>query len=154
MTKYLMPVMTALFIGCGLTANAQLVINELMQSNIDCLMDDLKEFPDSWVELYNPSDSPCPLDGYQMGLLPDDSTAWALPSGTLPAHGYLIVFCDREDKGRHTPFRLESGKGGVEAEPVQALRAKATEVLAVALFAVPAVAAHLGEVYLSWYDHV
>lgn len=47
MTKYLMPVMTALFIGCGLTANAQLVINELMQSNIDCLMDDLKEFPDS-----------------------------------------------------------------------------------------------------------
>ena len=56
MTKYLMPVMTALFIGCGLTANAQLVINELMQSNIDCLMDDLKEFPDSWVELYNPSD--------------------------------------------------------------------------------------------------
>ena len=23
-----------------------------------------------------------------------------------------------------------------------------------ALFAVPAVAAHLGEVYLSWYDHV
>lgn len=87
MTKYLMPVMTALFIGCGMTANAQLVINELMQSNIDCLMDDLKEFPDSWVELYNPSDSPCPLDGYQMGLLPDASTAWALPSGTLPAHG-------------------------------------------------------------------
>ena len=75
-----MPVMTALFIGCGLTANAQLVINELMQSNIDCLMDDLKEFPDSWVELYNPSDSPYPLDGYQMGLLPDASTAWALPS--------------------------------------------------------------------------
>lgn len=112
MTKYLMPVMTALFIGCGLTANAQLVINELMQSNIDCLMDDQKEFPDSWVELYNPSDSPCPLDGYQMGLLPDASTAWALPSGTLPAHGYLIVYCDREDKGRHTPFRLESGKGG------------------------------------------
>ena len=25
---------------------AQLVINELMQSNIDCIMDDLNEFPD------------------------------------------------------------------------------------------------------------
>ena len=35
------------------TINAQLVINELMQSNIDCIMDDLNEFPDSWVELYN-----------------------------------------------------------------------------------------------------
>ena len=36
---------------------------------------------------------------------------------------------------------VAQGKGGVEAQPVQALRAKATEVLAVALFAVPAVAA-------------
>ena len=27
------------------------VINELMQSNIDCYMDDMKEFPESWVEL-------------------------------------------------------------------------------------------------------
>ena len=49
---------------------------------------------------------------------------------------------------------VAQGKGGIETEPVQALRAKATEVLAVALFAVPAVAAHLGEVYLAWYDHV
>ena len=32
---------------------AQVVINELMQSNIDCIMDDINEFPDSWVELYN-----------------------------------------------------------------------------------------------------
>ena len=35
------------------TAHAQLIINELMQSNIDCIMDDINEFPDSWVELYN-----------------------------------------------------------------------------------------------------
>ena len=32
-----------------------LIINELMQSNIDCWMDDLNDFPDSWVELYNPT---------------------------------------------------------------------------------------------------
>lgn len=31
-----------------------LIINEIMQSNIDLIMDDLNEFPDSWVELYNP----------------------------------------------------------------------------------------------------
>ena len=45
-------------------------------------------------------------------------------------------------------------KVGQLEQPVQALRAQSPEVLAVALFAVPAVAAHLGEVYLSWYDHV
>ena len=43
------------------------------------------------------------------------------------------------------------GQGHVEAEPVLDLRALASEVLTVALFAVPA---HLGEVYLSGYDHV
>jgi hypothetical protein len=36
---------------------------------------------------------------------------------------------------------VTQGKSGVEAQPVQALRAKPPEVLAVALFAVPAVAA-------------
>ena len=40
----------------------KLVINELMQSNIDCIMDDLHEFPDSWVELYNNSSIPVLLD--------------------------------------------------------------------------------------------
>ena len=46
------------------------------------------------------------------------------------------------------------GETGVEAKPVQALRAQASEVLAVALFAVPAVLAQLGEIYPSWYNHV
>ena len=34
-------------LGLSVQANAQLVINEIMQSNIDCIMDDLNEFPDS-----------------------------------------------------------------------------------------------------------
>ncbi len=112
MKTLLLSALTLLLAGSGLTANAQLVINELMQSNVDCLMDDQKEFPDSWVELYNTSNAPCSVDGYQMGVLPDASTAWTLPSGTVPAHGFLIIYCDRVDKDRHAPFRLESGKGG------------------------------------------
>jgi len=40
------------------------------------------------------------------------------------------------------------------SEAKEALKAQPPEVLAVALFAVPAVAAHLGEVYLAWDDHV
>ena len=49
---------------------------------------------------------------------------------------------------------VAEGERHVEAKPVQALRAQESEVLTVALFAVPAVPAHLGEIYLSWYDHV
>ena len=39
-----------LLLGCN-SLRAQVVINELMQSNVDCIMDDLDDFPDSWVEL-------------------------------------------------------------------------------------------------------
>ena len=52
----------------------KLVINELMQSNIDCIMDDLHEFPDSWVELYNNSDEAIDLKDYQIGTQKD--SAW------------------------------------------------------------------------------
>ena len=47
------------------TCQAQLVINELMQSNIDCVMDDLNDFPDSWVELYNPTNESINLSNYR-----------------------------------------------------------------------------------------
>ncbi len=50
-----------------LSASAQLVINELMQSNIDCIKDDLNEFPDSWVELYNAGDKTEGLSEYKLG---------------------------------------------------------------------------------------
>ena len=33
--------------GFPYSASSQLIINELMQSNIDCIMDDINEFPDS-----------------------------------------------------------------------------------------------------------
>ena len=49
---------------------------------------------------------------------------------------------------------VPQGKRDVEAEPVDALRTFASEVLAVALFAVPAIPAQLSEIYLSWYNHV
>ena len=98
-----------------LTTNADnqtpssLMINELMQSNIDCIMDDLNEFPDSWVELYNNSDESVNLKDYQLGTSADD--AWQLPDKTVKAKGFIIVYCDKEAAGLHTAFRLESGKG-------------------------------------------
>ena len=89
----------------------KLVINELMQSNIDCIMDDLHEFPDSWVELYNNSDEAIDLKDYQIGTQKD--SAWPLPSQTVEAKGFITVYCDKEEDKLHTDFRLESGKGCV-----------------------------------------
>lgn len=44
----------------------QIVINEIMQSNVDVLFAD-KEFPDSWVEIYNAGTEAVDLKGYKIG---------------------------------------------------------------------------------------
>ena len=104
---------SAVFIAMAPASSmAQVVINEIMQSNIDCIMDDINEFPDSWVELYNTGTSAVNLSQYKIGDSNDESAAWQLPSQTLAAKGRVLVYCDKEGSGMHTSFRLESGKGG------------------------------------------
>ena len=93
-------------------AGATLVINELMQSNIDCIMDDLNEFPDSWVELYNAGTEAVQLSDYALGVKEKRSKAYTLPQRTVAPGEYVVVYCDKEEQGLHTSFRLESGKDG------------------------------------------
>ena len=100
-----------IFLSGWLGMKAQLVINELMQSNIDCVMDDLKEFPDSWVELYNPTSKSIDLKDYKLGISDNVAEAYALPSQSIEAGQYVLIYCDKEAKGMHTNFRLDSGKG-------------------------------------------
>ena len=71
--------MFPIFLMLTSNADAEIVINELMQSNIYCLMDDLNDFPDSWVELYNTERRTINLKDYRLGLNQDASQAWQLP---------------------------------------------------------------------------
>ena len=112
MNRRLLPIILLLVTASPLSLRAQVVINEFMQSNIDCVMDDQNEFPDSWVELYNNSNTVVNLSDYSLGITEDQGEAWKLPSRQLPPHLFVIVFCDKVASGLHTPFKLESGKGG------------------------------------------
>ena len=96
--------------GAVLPSHAQLIINEIMQSNIDCIMDDINEFPDSWVELYNAGDEAVMLGQFKLGVSSNAAEAWQLPSRTIGSHQYLLLYCDKEDKGHHAPYRIDSGK--------------------------------------------
>ena len=121
-------------VGLSVSSTAQtLKINELMQSNVECIMDDIKEFPDSWVELYNPTDAAINLKDYKISNKNKVKKAWQLPDQQVPAGGYVIIYCDKEgkeDNRLHADFRLESGKGctvylfkGKDDEPVDSLPA-------------------------------
>ena len=101
-----------LLAGLPHPASSQLIINELMQSNIDCIMDDINEFPDSWVELYNNGNSTVNLNEYTIGLTENAATSWKLPYRQIGAHQYVLVYCDKVASGLHTDFKLDSGKGG------------------------------------------
>ena len=78
----------------------QIIINELMQSNVDLIRDDVKEYPDSWVELYNSGSQPVSLGNYQIGIKIDGSkkpvNAWRLPNNvTISPYGYQLIYCDK-----------------------------------------------------------
>ena len=113
--KFLKNVLAVALLAVAMPGHAQLVINEIMQSNVECTMDDIKEFPDSWVELYNPTDADINLKDYKISAKDKVKKAWQLPDQTVPAGGYAIIYCDKEgkeDNRLHTDFRLESGKDG------------------------------------------
>ena len=109
--------LTVLTTALSTQAQDHLLINELMQSNIDCIMDDINDFPDSWVELYNPTSEDISLKDYKIGTKEKISKAWQLPDVMVGSHQHIVIYCDKAggDDGvsaLHTDFRLESGKDG------------------------------------------
>ena len=103
----------AILIAAG-TSNlhAQIYINELMQSNLNTIMDDLNDYPDSWVELYNAGDQSVNLQNYGLGTKSKYSSAYKLPSTTIAPKAFLVIYCDKAETGLHTDFRLESSSKG------------------------------------------
>ena len=76
--KRLLFTLTACYWAAISTTAQSLVINELMQSNIDCIMDDLNDFPDSWVELYNAGTTAVSLKQFKIGVTDSEGRYCAL----------------------------------------------------------------------------
>ena len=111
-------------------AQANVMFNEVMQSNVDYLMVE-NDYPDSWAELYNPTDNAISLAGWYLGTDSDVSKAYRLTGRiSIPAGGHFLICCDKEGKGVHTDFRINSDKGSLylfdsHGEVVDALTLKA-----------------------------
>ena len=81
----------------GLTK--ELFINEVIQSTIGGDLDRHKEYPDGWVEIYNPGPNDISLKDYRIGKKNKFSKAYTLPDYTIPAGGYHVILCDKEASG-------------------------------------------------------
>ena len=87
-----------------------LVINEIMAGNSSAVADQNGEF-DDWVELYNANNFSLDLNGYYLSDNENDLIKWTFPNVTIPANGYLIVWCDTAGSsqlGLHTTYRLSA----------------------------------------------
>ena len=74
------------------------IINEFLAKNNACCTDENGEF-DDWVEIYNGTSSPVNIGGMYFSDSHDDPDPYMIPNTnasltTIPAEGYLVLWCD------------------------------------------------------------
>lgn len=83
---------TFLFSCLPFLGSAQIKVNEYSCSNVSGPTDAFGERED-WVELFNTSGSAVNLTGYYLSDKASNLTKWQIPSGTIPANGYVLIYC-------------------------------------------------------------
>lgn len=92
----------------------QVVINEYSCSNINGPTDAFAQRED-WIELYNTTAAPIDLTGFYLSDKSTNLTKWQIPSGTIPANGFIMVFCSKRNtvtaNQLHPNFNLQQTEG-------------------------------------------
>jgi hypothetical protein len=87
---------------------SQVVINEIMAANATSLLEtDFYNFPD-YLEIYNSGNTGINLGDYYLSDDQDNLFKWQLPASTLAAEQYYLLYCDKENTGKHANFGLSA----------------------------------------------
>ena len=94
-------------------------VNEVSAANGIYVNDYWKR--DDWVELYNTTDADVDVEGMYLSDNPDKPTKYQITKGEslastiIPAHGYLVIWCDKENpvSQLHASFKLSAEGGDV-----------------------------------------
>lgn len=111
--------LSLLLATAGLTAHAQIVINEVAPNNALDYNDEDNTYPD-WIELYNAGATTVNVSGYSITDNADEWDQWILPSVNITAGGRLIIFASAKNRDclgcpgvvnqLHTNFKLSNGE--------------------------------------------
>ena len=101
------------FFGLSMV-QSQVLINEYSCSNVSGPTDAYGERED-WVELLNTTGSPIDLTGWYLSDRATNLAKWQIPSGSIPANGYKMVFCSKRNTVNgnqyHPNFNLSQTDG-------------------------------------------
>ena len=106
--------LTATFVPYAATESQPPVrINEVSAANGIFVNEFFKR--NDWVELYNTTSDDIDVAGMYISDNPDKPQKYQIPSAIIPAHGYLIVWCDKLDPESqlHASFKLDADGGDV-----------------------------------------
>lgn len=91
-------VLSLLLVSFG-DINAQIVINEIVSSNLTGLTDEDGDFPD-WIEVFNNGDQALSLNNYFLTDDLTDTTKWGFPDMNIGANEHLLVFASGKDRSQ------------------------------------------------------
>lgn len=106
--------LSLLLLTLTFSVTSQVIINEYSCSNMTGVTDAYGERED-WVELHNPTATAVDLTGYFLSNKSTNLFKWVIPSGTIPANGFKMVFCSNRNTVNgtqlHPNFNLKQTKG-------------------------------------------
>ena len=113
--KHLLLSILSFFIFCSaLPVFGQVVINEYSCSNVTGIVDAYGERED-WIELYNSTAASVDLTGWFLSDKASNLTKWQIPSGSINANGFKMVFCSKRNTVNgtqyHPNFNLSQTEG-------------------------------------------
>jgi hypothetical protein len=77
--------------------SSQIVINEIMASNLNTVADEDGSFSD-WIELYNSGSQPVNLSGYGLTDNPANPFKWVFPEYIMQPGAYLLIFASGKNR--------------------------------------------------------
>jgi len=95
--------------------SSQLLINEYSASNRNIQANSYGDYED-WIEIYNATSSSVDLSNWYLSDKSSNLTKWQIPSGSVPANGYTLLYCSKRDEVTgggelHASFGLSQTEG-------------------------------------------